>query len=250
MPPKKSSTATPKKSAAAAPAHGSYIDMVKDAIVSLKERNGSSRQAIQKYIRANNKTDNVSDAMFKSLVNRAISAGEEKGTFSRPKGPSGTVKIAKKEPKPAAAKAEAKSPKPEKKAAAPKKSTATKKTAAPVHTLCIIDKLHKLTVSSQKAKAAPKKTATKKTAAPKAKATTAKTTKANASKPRKTETPAPAVEKEVSRVLGKTKSGRVTKTQAPAAAAPKKAPAKKTATKKAPAKKGTPKKATPKKAAA
>ncbi|KAF2641226.1 hypothetical protein P280DRAFT_468878 [Massarina eburnea CBS 473.64] len=62
--------------------------MVKDAIVTLKERNGSSRQAIQKYIKANNDLGSISDAMFKSLVNRAIVSGEEKGAFSRPKGES------------------------------------------------------------------------------------------------------------------------------------------------------------------
>ena len=59
--------------------------------------------------------------------------------------------------------------------------------------------------------------------------------------------PAPAVEKEVSRVLGKTKSGRVTKTKAPeSAAATKKA----AAPKKAAAAKATTKKTTPKKAKA
>jgi histone H1/5 len=58
----------------------------------------------------------------------------------------------------------------------------------------------------------------------------------------------------VSRVLGKTKSGRVTKTQAPAVpkATKKAAPKKAAAAKKAPTpkKKATPKKATPKKAEA
>lgn len=46
----------------------------------------SSRQAIQKYIRANNDVGTISDNMYKSLVNRAISTGEEKGEFTRPKG--------------------------------------------------------------------------------------------------------------------------------------------------------------------
>jgi hypothetical protein len=45
-----------------------------------------SRQAIQKYIKANNKIGNVSDTAFKGHVNRAITSGEEKGDFSRPKG--------------------------------------------------------------------------------------------------------------------------------------------------------------------
>ncbi|KAF2791365.1 hypothetical protein K505DRAFT_363895 [Melanomma pulvis-pyrius CBS 109.77] len=223
MPPKKSTAAAPKKAAAAAPAHASYLDMVKVAIVNLKERNGSSRQAIQKYIKANNTLGDVTDVMFKSHVNRAIVSGEKAGDFTRPKGASGTVKLAKKE---SAKKAE---PKTEKKPAAPK----AKKAAAPKA---------KAATTTKKAPVA-KKVAAKPTAAKK----TAAKPKANASKPRKAAAP-PAVEKEISRVLGKTKSGRVTKTTAPAepktakkAAAPKK---------KAATKKSTPKKATPKKAAA
>lgn len=45
-----------------------------------------SRQAIQKYIKANNSLGDVSDAMFKSHVNRAIVSGEKAGDFTRPKG--------------------------------------------------------------------------------------------------------------------------------------------------------------------
>ncbi|KAF1830556.1 hypothetical protein BDW02DRAFT_572908 [Decorospora gaudefroyi] len=246
MPPKKSTTPSKAKAAPAAPTHGSYIDMVKDAIVNLKDRNGSSRQAIQKYIQANNKVGNLSDSAFRGHVNRAIASGEEKGDFARPKGTSGPVKLAKKEAKPASAtttkKAEPKAEKKtaEKKAPATKKATTTKAKAT--------------TKAAPKKAAAPKKTGT---VGPPKKATTtaAAKPKANASKPRKT-APAPAVEEEVSRVLGKTKSGRVTKTKAPAAAttAPKattkKAPAaRKTATASkasTPKKKATPKKATPK----
>ena len=54
---------------------------------------------------------------------------------------------------------------------------------------------------------------------------------------------APAVEEKPATVLGKTKSGRVTKTKQPAAEAKRIAPKKAAATKKAPAKKATPKKA-------
>lgn len=45
-----------------------------------------SRQAIQKYIKANNDLGVVTDAMFKSHVNRAIASGEKSGDFLRPKG--------------------------------------------------------------------------------------------------------------------------------------------------------------------
>lgn len=46
----------------------------------------NSRQAIQKYIKANNNLGEVSDAMFKSHVNRAIASGEKSDVFLRPKG--------------------------------------------------------------------------------------------------------------------------------------------------------------------
>ncbi|PVI07025.1 hypothetical protein DM02DRAFT_382756 [Periconia macrospinosa] len=233
MPPKKSTTATStKKASGSAPAHGSYIDMIKEAILTLKERNGSSRQAIQKYIKANNNVGNITDTMFKSLVNRAITTGEEKGIFSRPKGPSGTVKLAKKEPTKPAAKAEAKGEgKTEKKTAAKAKKATATKAKAPAAKKATTTKKEKAPSTKKAAtKAEPKKTATKAAAKP----------KANASKPRKeSTTEAPAVDKEVTRVLGKTKSGRVTKTKAPAS----KAAPKKTATKKAATKKTTPKKA-------
>merc|ERR1712036_146179 len=192
------------KKSAAAPQHGSYQDMIKVAIMTLKERNGSSRQAIKKYIKANNNLGNTTDNAFTAHINKALKTGVDSGVFAQPKGASGPVKLAKpsadKEP-----------------AAAPKKTTAAKKTAAPKKTTT---------------KAAPKKTATaKKAAAPKA--ASKKTTKPKA---------APAVSEEKPKALTKTKTGRVVKTSKPetakAIAGGKKAPAKK-----ATPKKSTPKKA-------
>jgi histone H1/5 len=208
MPPKKATGATKK---AAPAAHASYRDMIKDAIVNLKERNGSSRQAIKKYVASNNKITVASQTAFDAQFNKAIKSGVEKGEFTQPKGPSGPLKLAKKEAKPA--------PKPAAKAAskaAPKtaaKKTATKaaatKKAAPKTT-----------------KAAPKTTAKK----PAAKKAAAAKPKANSGKARKTKAPtaAPAIV-EQPKVIGKTKSGRVTKSTAPP---PAKAAAKKRATKK------------------
>lgn len=46
----------------------------------------SSRQAIQKYIKANNSVGNLSDTAYKGHVNRAIAHGVEKGIFLQPKG--------------------------------------------------------------------------------------------------------------------------------------------------------------------
>ncbi|KAI9772018.1 MAG: hypothetical protein M1840_001306 [Geoglossum simile] len=178
--------------------------MIKEAILNLKERNGSSRQAIKKYIQANNKITATS-AAFDSLFNRNLKAGVTNGDFTQPKGTSGPVKLAKKEPtsKPAAPKA-----------AAPKAASTTTKTA-------------------------PKKAAPAKKAAPKAAPAPKKAAvkpKANASKPRKATAVAPAVTEKPT-ILSKTKSGRVTKTTAPQTK-----PAKKAAPKKATTKKATPKK--------
>jgi histone H1/5 len=81
--------------------------MIKAAILALKERKGSSRQAVKKYIQANNKIA-VTDAAFNSHINRALASGEKAGVFERPKGASGPVKLkaktvaAKTEAKPAA----------------------------------------------------------------------------------------------------------------------------------------------------
>ena len=47
-----------------------------------------SRQAIKKYILANNKLAGTSDAQFNGHINRALTTGEETGVFERPKGES------------------------------------------------------------------------------------------------------------------------------------------------------------------
>lgn len=121
MPPKKVDSAAPK----AKPTHASYQDMITDAIVNLKDRNGSSRQSLKKYVKANNNLTTVTGNMFDSLFNKALKTGVEKGVFAQPKGPSGGTKLAKKkvEPKKPAAKKETVK-KPAAKKAAPKKSTA------------------------------------------------------------------------------------------------------------------------------
>merc|ERR1712070_365304 len=124
MPPKKATTTTKK---AAAPAHASYQDMIKEAILALKERNGSSRQAIKKYVHANNKLDGISDKAFTTQLNRAIASGSEKGVFSRPKGPSGPVKLAQPSSKTAAPAAKTTTTK-STTAKAPAKATSTKAT--------------------------------------------------------------------------------------------------------------------------
>lgn len=160
----------------------------------------SSRQAIKKYVRANNTLGDISDNTFNTRINKAIENGEKSGDFERPKGKSGPVKLAKKGGSTSTT-------------AAAKPKTATKAKTAP----------------------AKKATTTKRAAAPK-KATATKT-KANVGKKAAPKKPAaaPAVTDTKPTVLGKTKSGRVTKSKAPQ-------PAKKATPKKAAAKKATPKK--------
>lgn len=45
-----------------------------------------SRQAIKKYVLANNNLGGVSDAMLSSHFNKALARGTETGAFERPKG--------------------------------------------------------------------------------------------------------------------------------------------------------------------
>merc|ERR1712050_348750 len=133
-----------KKAAAKKPAeHPKYIEMISSAITALKERSGSSRQAIVKYIKAHYKVgDNVG-----THVKLALKRGVVSGLLSQVKGAgaSGSFKLVKKAEqkkkakKPAGKKPAAKKPaakkagkKPAKKAAkkTPKKKGAAKKPAA------------------------------------------------------------------------------------------------------------------------
>ena len=137
-----------KKAAAKKPAeHPKYIDMVTAAIVALKERSGSSRQAIVKYISANY---NVSESAG-NHVKLALKRGVAAGVLNQPKGTgaSGSFKVAKVEKKPAK-KPAAKKPAAKKPAA---KKPAAKKPAA--------KKTPKKKTPKKAKKATPKKAAKK-----------------------------------------------------------------------------------------
>uniref|UniRef100_A0A1D1YEP0 Histone H1 n=1 Tax=Anthurium amnicola TaxID=1678845 RepID=A0A1D1YEP0_9ARAE len=118
------------KKQASPPSHPKYEDMIRDAIVALKERKGSSRQAIKKYIISTYKLpDNVTT---NNRLKLAITKGVDKGTFSFFNGPSGTLKLVKKETPKKEKKEVEKKEKPkkaEKKEAKPKaeKKTTTRK---------------------------------------------------------------------------------------------------------------------------
>ena len=187
--------------------HPPVNDMVLAAVKTLKERNGSSLQAIKKYIAANYKCDVAKLAPF---IKKSLKSGVEKGKLVQTKGTgaSGSFKIkidakkaaGEKKPKKAAA---AKKPK---KAAGEKKKAAKKPAGekAKKPKVAAAKKSTEKKAKAAPAKAAKKAAGAKKAAAPKQKAT--KPSKAAANKPK---TPKPKK-----------------------AAAPKKAAPKKTAAKK------------------
>ena len=110
-------TGEKKKAGPKKPAdHPKYEDMIKAAIAALKERSGSSRQAILKYVQSNYKVSDGANTHVKLALKRAVTSGvlkQMKGT-----GASGSFKIAE---KPKAAKKPA-AKKPAAKKATPKKS--------------------------------------------------------------------------------------------------------------------------------
>merc|ERR1711990_362202 len=126
------SMATKDSKAKAPAAHPTYLAMITAAIPALKERTGSSRQAILKYIVANYKVDAAKAAVATRL---ALKAGVAKGVIKNAKETgkgAGKFKVVKTE-KPR--KTEAKKPatkktakKPVAKKATPKKKPAAKKT--------------------------------------------------------------------------------------------------------------------------
>ena len=159
--------------------HPKYSEMIAAALGSLKERGGSSRQAILKYIQANYKVGENINAHLKM----ALRAGVKNGSIKQAKGTgaSGSFKLGevkkapKKAKKPKAAKPKkAKSPKKATKKPAAAKKPAAKKTAA---------------------KKAPKKAKTPKKAAAKPKKATKSPKKAKAAKPKKAKTPKKAAAK-------------------------------------------------------
>lgn len=67
--------------------------MICKAILDLKERNGSSRSAIKKYLAANYTLPENFGVTFNLQLKKLVA----KGVLVQPKGPSGTVKISPEE---------------------------------------------------------------------------------------------------------------------------------------------------------
>ena len=90
--PKKGSKGSANKKARAKPAHPRTSEMVSAAIKNLKERGGSSLQAIKKYISATYKVDAEKMAPFiKKYLKGAVASGELVQT--KGKGASGSFKL-------------------------------------------------------------------------------------------------------------------------------------------------------------
>merc|ERR1712073_104416 len=133
------SAAAPKKAAKAkAPAaHPKYSVMIAAAITALKDRTGSSRQAILKYICANYKVDAAKAAVqVRIALKRGVAKGALKMARASGKG-AGSYKVVKvekpkkaKKPKKPKAKKPKKAKKVAKKPAAKKPKKAAKKPAA------------------------------------------------------------------------------------------------------------------------
>ena len=169
-----------KPAAKKAADHPKYIDMVKAAIGTLKERNGSSRQAILKYINANYTVSEKAPTNTKNALKKGVAAGslkQVKGT-----GASGSFKLAEKEKaakKPAAKKAATKKP-------AAKKAATAKKPVAKKAAKKTPKKSAKKPAAKKPAKKTPaKKAATPKKAAAKAKTPAKKTAKKTTKKAKK-----------------------------------------------------------------
>ncbi|KAI5959931.1 uncharacterized protein KGF55_005163 [Candida pseudojiufengensis] len=161
--------------ATAAPSK-TYKEMITEAIITLKERNGSSRQSLKKYVQSNNDVK----ANFESNFNSALRKGVTNGDFIQPKGPSGPVKLNKEkiasEKKPTTKKVtkpttEAK-PKSTKAAATTTKKSTTSKSkkataAATADAEAEAPAAKKVTKKAAPKKAAPKKVTKKAAAKPK-----------------------------------------------------------------------------------
>ena len=126
-------TATKKKVQAAKPVvheHPKYSEMIKQALAALKERGGSSRQAVLKYIMANFNVGR-DEASVNTHLKMALKAGVKNSTLKQSKGTgaAGSFKLGaveKKQPKQKKVPEKTKSVAPKKAKVAPKSGEPTK----------------------------------------------------------------------------------------------------------------------------
>lgn len=143
-------TAKPKRAKASKKStdHPKYSDMIVAAIQAEKNRAGSSRQSIQKYIKSHYKVGENADSQIKLSIKRLVTTGVLKQT--KGVGASGSFRLAKSD-EPKRSVAFKKTKKEVKKVATPKKAAKPKKAASKA--------------PSKKPKATPLKKAKKKPAA-------------------------------------------------------------------------------------
>ncbi|KAK6929855.1 Linker histone H1/H5, domain H15 [Dillenia turbinata] len=179
------------KKAKSSPSHPTYMEMVKDAILSLKERTGSSQYAIAKFIEEKQKS---LPPNFKKLlsvqIKKLVASGKLVKVKNSYKLPAATKPAAK---KPATEKKTTVKPATEKK---PKKAVDSKPKAKKVGTPVKGKAVSKPKAANMKS---PRKVAAAKTAVQKAKAAKVKKTpvKAATKKPKSIKSPAkkPAAKK-------------------------------------------------------
>ncbi|XP_057519807.1 histone H1-like [Amaranthus tricolor] len=127
----KKATGAKKSAAKTSPSHPRYIEMITEALVSLKERTGSSSYAIAKHIEEQQKVKDLPPNFKKILYNqlkRFVESGKlvkVKNSFKLPPGASKKSPAAVEKPKPKTKQAAVKAKKPKKaattSAAKPKK---------------------------------------------------------------------------------------------------------------------------------
>ena len=115
----------------AAPAHPKYEDMVKAAIVALKDRNGSSVPAITKYLGANFKLPENFKKILSTQLKNLVKSGKLLKVKASYKLGEALKKVPKKPKKKAAPKKKKAAKKPKKKAAKKPKKAAKKAAKKP-----------------------------------------------------------------------------------------------------------------------
>ena len=166
---KETKKATKPKVTKKEPSHPKYSEMVTSAITTLKERTGSSRQAILKYIVS---TYNLDEKVASIHVKVALIRGVVKGLLKQVKGTgaNGSFRVVKQKPEPKKPKKTVEK-KATKKQTKKKDTTVTKKAKKPT------------TKKTEEKKPAAKKATTKKPAAKKPAAKKPADKKAPAKKP-------------------------------------------------------------------
>lgn len=88
-----SSERVPKDGPSGRPQLPKYTVMVEEAVKSMNERGGSSRQAIQKYVKANYPVNENSDSRVKSALKKCVE--KERLVQTKGKGASGSFKLSR-----------------------------------------------------------------------------------------------------------------------------------------------------------